>query len=1223
MYKIISSLLLVFLLASCDDSDVKRVNNDNAGNVNNINNVNNNINNINNINNDQCEGDAPLADRQAGVCAGAKKICVESGGTWDWAEPDYTTLTAYEAVETRCDELDNDCDDLIDEDVINTYYADVDEDGHGDADSPQTGCTPPAGTVDDDTDCNDDNDAIYPGAAELCDGLDNNCNEDIDEDVGTTYYFDGDEDTYGDPDLSVRSCTQPEGYVTNGEDCDDGDHAVHPGVTELCDGVDNNCAGGIDEGFPQNTYYRDADGDTYGNPDVTVTACSMPAGYVTDATDCDDSTNLKFPGNPELCDGLDNDCNTIVDDGSALVTFYRDADGDTFGDPDVTTQACAAPPGYVTNHTDCDDSTNLKFPGNPELCDGLDNDCDGTADEGALITYYRDADGDTYGDPLVTTTACSVPAGYVANNTDCDDSTNLKYPGRAELCDTLDNDCDGTVDEGVSTRYYRDADGDHVGSNTDVIWACSLPAGYVTLGGDCVDDNPNIYPGNFEICDGLDNNCADGIDEGVLLPFYADADSDTYGDPAVVVFACSAPAGTVDNSDDCDDATNLKFPGNPEVCDGIDNDCDGTVDRNPVSGGTTYYRDADGDTFGNPLVTTLACSQPLGYVSEHTDCNDSNPMAYPGALELCDLADNDCDTVIDAGTCGTNQHCEDDGDTVDAYCGCDPGFLEDPLSGDCVEGRDPLAGDLLITEIMIQPTAVTAANGQWFELRNRAAVKVAINHVEFVIDGVTFTPPASPLMLLDPGATLLVARVASAATNGGVTPDLVMATMPVLTTTASEIELILPGTPDVVLDAVAWDGTWRHSSGRSMTLSPGAISATDPMTLNDSFLSWCPAKTLYNTVDRGTPDLTNDTCLVNSCMLLAPTVQHIATGATTAQLNAQIYAAGTTDAVGPGANLAVGLGYGPRGSLPSLSSWIWKTAIYASDSTIYDLYREALTPAAAGSYSFTFRVTMDGGFTYRYCDKLGNDVYDPTQAGGLLVDAPCVPALTPTQCSDCIDNDADGYVDGWDPECLRVDDNREDEFHSGYPADNNAVNLLDCFYDGDSGSGNDTCETHACCLLDEPCATIATNFGLGTNTLLKWWAGNWENKCDELEPQTCINNCLPSTPPGCDCFGCCTICVGFECHDILLSTMNNFPLCSQETFNDTTKCPTCTLHPQCSRPCDPDLCELCPGMTPLDLPAHCTAASCPDGLQVCTTSTDCAANYSCQFGCCISNYTTH
>jgi len=166
-------------------------------------------------------------------------------------------------------------------------------------------------------DCDDNNAAINPGAAEICDGIDNNCNGQIDEGFTlNTYYADNDNDGFGNPNSFIQRCSQPQGYVTNNSDCNDNNNAINPNATEVCDGIDNNCNGQVDEGLTLTTYYADADNDSYGNPNSSVQRCSQPQGYVTNNSDCNDNNANVNPAATEICgNGLDDNCNGQVDEG--------------------------------------------------------------------------------------------------------------------------------------------------------------------------------------------------------------------------------------------------------------------------------------------------------------------------------------------------------------------------------------------------------------------------------------------------------------------------------------------------------------------------------------------------------------------------------------------------------------------------------------------------------------------------------------------------------------------------------------------------------------------------------------------------------------------------------------------------------------------------------------------------------------------------------------------
>jgi len=258
------------------------------------------------------------------------------------------------------------------------------------------------------------------------------------------------------------------------------------------------------------TYYQDVDGDGYGDPAISQVATTQPAGYVSNNNDCDDGNPRINPGAAEAYDGVDNNCNGLVDEGFS--TYYRDADGDGYGDPAISQVAAVQPAGYVQDNTDCDDGVAGINPGAVEVSDGIDNNCNGQIDEG-LVVYYQDADGDGYGDPAVSQTAAVQPAGYVLDNTDCDDGAAAVNPGAVEVSDGIDNNCDGQIDEGLVT-YYQDADGDGYGDPAISQVAAAQPAGYVLDNTDCDDGAAAVNPGATEINDGIDNNCDGQVDEG-------------------------------------------------------------------------------------------------------------------------------------------------------------------------------------------------------------------------------------------------------------------------------------------------------------------------------------------------------------------------------------------------------------------------------------------------------------------------------------------------------------------------------------------------------------------------------------------------------------------------------------------------------------------------------------------------------------------------------------
>lgn len=555
------------------------------------------------------------------------------------------------AAEIPSDNVDNDCDGHIDETLPET---DSDLDGYF-AGGP---------------DCDDTNPGVNIGAAELDDGIDNDCDGSIDEG------FDGDGDTYtpiygkvgqtpwvGDCDDGNISINPAATEVLNGvdDDCDgnidegfdaDGDgfttiagdcedintvngvppQNVYPGATEVAhNGVDEDCNGSdlVDaDGDGFDTYsgagpFSADDGKTIdcddNNASVNPSEIEIPyngldedcvAGDLKDVdgdtfnavaasgTDCNDNNSQVNPGAVELNNNIDDNCDGVVDEGF-------DADGD----------------GFSAAEGDCNDSDNSIYPGAPDdgtvgvPGDGKDNNCNGIVDE----DIDRDGDGvrssqgdcndndasikpgvaddggaagvagngiDNDCDNLIDEESDADGDGYTPQAGDCADINPVLgvlavdiNPGVTDAtADGVDNDCNGKIDDGL------DADGD----------------GMTALAGDCNDNDIDIFLGNPEILDGKDNDCDTRVDETF------DLDNDTF----------------TEDQGDCGPNDPVVFPGNPEVYDGKDNNCNGSVDEGV---------DKDGD----------------GYRPEDNDCNDNDVFINPGASEIDDGIDNNCNGMAD------------------------------------------------------------------------------------------------------------------------------------------------------------------------------------------------------------------------------------------------------------------------------------------------------------------------------------------------------------------------------------------------------------------------------------------------------------------------------------------------------------------------------------------------------------------------------------------------
>ncbi|MEE2828078.1 MAG: MopE-related protein [Myxococcota bacterium] len=584
--------------------------------------------------------DGSLVDNDPDLDGDGTPDCVDNDDDGDIfpeiVDCDDQDASVYPGAPDFCDLVDADCDGSLVDNFPNldgdSLPDCVDDDIDGDGDPNET-------------DCNDVNPAVYTGATESCDTIDSDCDGSLVDEFG-----DVDGDTVPD---CIDSDSDNDTFL-DAVDCQPFDSTMYPGALEVCDNFDGDCDGDLVDGFPNfdsdnlpDCVDPDADGDGF----------SIPG-------DCEDLNVFVFPGAAESCDNIDSDC-----DGS-LADEFPDLDGDTIPDcVDLDVDGDGDPAV-----TDCDDLDPLYYTNAVELCDTLDFDCDGD-----LIDGFPDTDGDLEPDCI----DLDDDGDFDPDSTDCGPLDPTMHWGAFEYCDAIDSDCDGSLIDG-----YSNPDGDAEPSCIDDNDDNDAFDDFI----DCGPEDDTVYPGAPEFCDGVDSDC-----DGTVADTFPDWDLDDLPD-------CWDPDDDNDgdlDASDCDDFDDTIYTDAPELCDLIDSDCDGSL--------VDFYPDFDGD--GEPDCNESDLDGD-GF-SSAVDCDDGNPAIYPGAPEYCDPFDSNCDGDLVDGYTNTDSDllpdCIDDDDDNDGYddiVDCLPtnpsaypgatelcDVLDSDCDGDMVDGFDNLDGD--------------------------------------------------------------------------------------------------------------------------------------------------------------------------------------------------------------------------------------------------------------------------------------------------------------------------------------------------------------------------------------------------------------------------------------------------------------------------------------------------------------------------------------------------